>query len=253
MRQPAELWQYDVCVYDFSGDELKSYRWYENKHTKPVVVFVDKNDHPEVRKNSIMGLDQAFLQAINNTMEGRIVTCAYLIGDGFDGDWCVESVRELCRNRRAFRGNNLYSRGACYAMWGKLYGEKEAKRYIYLGQNKLKANVGMKVRRGREDSYIALLNGGDNWYDASKDCYCILESGNSFCISIVPLDGKNIRDIQVVLDGLTERPRLTTRLKISAFMETDSKLRINVTDMGFGTLFPASNQVFTKAIELYEG
>ena len=45
---------------------------------------------------------------------------------------------------------------------------ENGKNHVYLGQDKLKSNIGMKVRRQGEESYQALLDAGINWYEAQN-------------------------------------------------------------------------------------
>ena len=71
-------------------------------------------------------------QIIGDCFQGRIVSSAYLTGDGFDGGWMKRSVSLLCQGRRAFMGKNLYSKGACYAA-AVLDGQQEW-RYVSRGQ-----------------------------------------------------------------------------------------------------------------------
>ena len=250
INQPRELWGHDVMVYDYYNDILNSYTFKLNRITRPVVAFVDKEEFV-FRDIGDEDKDAAFLDIIHKTVDKRVASCAYLLGDGFLGDWCVESLRELCRNRRSFRGNNLYSRGACYAMQDRLSGRKnEEKSIVFLGRDKLKANIGMDVKRGREDSYLALLDGGENWFDSRKKTEVILDKGNSFTIRITPLDGRNVRIVEIVLDGLNEHEPKTVRLRIEAMMESEDTLRINVTDLGFGEFLKGSGQLFTKTVSL---
>ena len=162
----------------------------------------------------------------------------------------MKSLKELCRNRRVFKGNNLYSKGACYAMKEKKRDTDMNQALIFLGKDKLKANIGMKVKRVNTESYFAILDGGQNWFDAKKEFDVILESGNSFEIIITPLDGKNVRNIEIVLDGLNVREPKTNRLHLKIFMEADNKLRVCATDMGFGEFYPTTYQLFTKQISI---
>lgn len=249
-HQPEELRKYEVMVYDFSGDYMRSFRYHENKNTKPIVSFVDKQDHNELTLSD-GDKDSSFASIVEETIGTKLVNCAYLIGDGFNGDWCNESLRVLCQHRRAFRGNNLYSRGACYAMKERLNDGKNTNRSrIFLGVDKLKSNIGMKVMRKNEESYLAILDGGTNWFEAKKEYELIIDKGNSFTITITPLDGRNVRDVEIILDGLNERESRTTRIRLETVMESDSMLRVNVTDLGFGDIYAASNQMFTKEISL---
>ena len=251
IHQQKELWQYEVSVFDFSTDILNCYQFSVNRHTTPTVAFVNKMGSTQLNANDAEK-DAALLQVILDVTKHRIVSCAYLIGDGFNGGWCRESLKELCRNRRAFKGNNLYSRGACYAAWEKIASTNKQNSIIFLGKDKLKANVGMDVLREGKESYIALLNGGENWYDSRKECDFLLADSNSFCIRITPLDGRNARMVEISLPGLLPRREKTTRLHLSIFMGSEQTVQIKVTDMGFGEIFPSSGQTFEQEISLYD-
>ena len=249
INQPKDLWQYDVLVYDFAGSTFKGYDFHLNKMTKPVVAFVEGTAY-DVAGAADNLLDMRFTEIVKESTEGKIVSCAYLLGDGFNGDWCKESIKELCRNRRAFKGNNLYSRGAAYAMREKLATRPETRTMIFLGQDKLRANVGMYVNRKGKDSYLALLDGGENWFDSKKTVDLILDTGNTFVITITPLDGRNVRNVEIVLDGLSDHQPKACRIRLEVVMESEDMLRVNVTDMGFGEFVEASDQLFTKQIPL---
>ena len=47
--------------------------------------------------------------------ENTPFSAVYLVGREFEGEWMDKSFRFLCRKRRSFRGDNLYTMGACYA------------------------------------------------------------------------------------------------------------------------------------------
>lgn len=248
IHQPHELWIQDVLIYDFSGDELEGFRFHINRNAVPCVAFVDREKSKIYREDS--DKDDRFLEIVKKDTEKGVVSLGYLIGYGFEGNWCTLSMRELCRNRRAFKGNNLYSKGACYAMRARMTEPDLRGSLVFLGKDKLKVNVGMTLKRANEEAYYAILDGGENWYDAKKEFDIILESGNSFEVTLTPLDGKNVRNVEVVLDGITQRERGTTRVHLKFFMESDDTLRICATDMGFGEIYPSTYQLFTKQIKL---
>lgn len=248
-HQPTELWTNDVMVYDYNKNNMLSFHFKVNKMTKPKVAFVERESFSFEYLND-EAKDEAFLEIVNSTIAGKIVSLAYLLGEGFDGDWTKNSIKEVCRNRRAFKGNNLYSRGAAYAMYEKLSSSLESRKMIYLGEDKLRANIGMDVMRAGKEAYLALLDGGENWFDSHKEVDIILDKGNSFVIKITPLDGRNIRYVEVILDGLADHEDKAVRIRLEIMMESEDMLRINATDMGFGEFNPASNQLFTKEISL---
>ena len=221
IHQQKELWKQDVLVYDFSQRNLKGYHFCVNRNSRPQVAVVDETIHPIVAGD--VNKDSEFCDVIKIDTKDSVVSGAFLIGNGFEDDWCHDSLKELWDMNQSL---------------------------IFLGKDKLKANIGMNLLRGSEESYYAILDGGESWYDAKKEFDIILDKDNTFEILITPLDGRNVRSIEIVLDGLTQREAKTTRLHLNVFMESDDRLRVCATDMGFGEFYPTTYQLFTRQIEL---
>lgn len=261
ISQPKELWNHQVLLYDFTGNCMKTYRMECNKRTTPVVAFIDEQDYDtmvreelpegeEENKAVSERLDRRFLDIVEESERERIVSSAYLIGEGFQGDWAKQSLKALCRNKRVFQGNNLYSKGACFSGLEKINPSESGRNHVFLGNEKLKSNIGMKVLRQGEESYLALLDAGVNWFEAKKECDFILESGNTFSIRITPLNGRLIREVSVHMDGLLERPEKTTRIHMKISMNGEHKAAVELTDMGFGELFAGTGQVWQEEFEI---
>lgn len=258
LHQPEELWKYNVMIFDYSRD-LKSICFECNRKTTPNVVFINSNQYPGMRKVrwpeteeekelQKKRLDEEFLRVAREEMDGSLVSTVYLLGDVFKEEWASESLRYLCRNRRVFQGNNLYSRGACYGALERLSPLEDGKKYVYLGADKLKSNVGMRVLRRGEDSYFAILDAGTNWYEVKADFEVILEEGNSVDFMITPLTGGKAVHKRMAFDGLPERPRNTTRLRFHIEMESVSQMTVTAEDMGFGEIFLSSGKGWTQTI-----
>lgn len=258
LHQPKELWQYNVMIFDYSRS-LKSICFECNRKTSPKVVFINSNSYPgmaresfdvdeEERQEKMKALDAGFLRIAKAEMEGSLFSTVYLLGDGFKEDWASDSLRYLCRNRRVFQGNNLYSKGACYGALERLVPSEESRTHVYLGADKLKSNIGMKVLRRGEDSYFAILDAGTNWYEVSADFEVILESGDTVDFIITPLTGERVMDKRITLEGLPERPRNTTRLKFHIEMTAVNQVMVTVEDMGFGEIFPSSGKGWSQTI-----
>lgn len=258
LHQDKELWKNDVVIFEYH-DTLKSLCLECNTRTMPQVVFIEQTDYPEMGRRvwkedeeakiqQMEELDQLFLGIAKESLQDRIVSTVFLLGDGFKENWAKESLKYLCRNRRAFQGNNLYSKGACYGMLERLNPSKEWKDYVYLGADKLKANIGIKALRRGEDSYYAVLDAGTNWYEASADFDLILESGNTVDFVITPLTGGNVTNRILALEGLPERPKRTTRLNVHIEMTAVNQAAITIEDMGFGELFKSSGKAWTQTV-----
>lgn len=167
------------------------------------------------------------------------------MGEGFRGEWNQESLRFLCRNRRVFQGNNLFSKGACYSAGEKLEPAGERK-LIFLGNEKLRANVGMRVLRRGVESYFALLDAGVNWFEAHRQCEFILESGDSFSLLVTPLTGRDKKEIEMVLEGLAVRPDKTTRLRMVMKLVSAKEIQVEIEDLGFGDIFQGTGAKWSE-------
>lgn len=260
LYQPRELWINKVLIFDYNG-AMQRLSFQCNKKTTPQVVFIEQKEYPHMQRVSWSlqeeekaeqkrTLDQQFLQIVSEALKEEMVTTVYLLGDGFKENWAAESLRLLCKTRRVFQGNNLYSKGACYGVLERYAPSVEGQSHVYLGRDKLKSNIGMKVLRRGEDSYFAILDAGHNWYEASADFEVILESGNTLDFLITPLTGENVMNKKVVLEGLPERAERTTRLKIHIEMSAVNQIVVTIEDMGFGELVPSSGKGWTHSISV---
>ena len=181
---------------------------------------------------------------------GKIVSTIFLLGDGFKEKWTKRSLEFLCRTRRVFQGNNLFSKGATIAARERIRPSENSSRYVFLGEDKLKSNIGMQVLKCGTECYHALLDAGVNWYEASSETDIIIDPSGVLNIQITPLTGKSPKMVQLFLDGLEKRPKGTTRLKLAISMGAVDEVNIKVTDLGFGEIFPATGKTWEQVIEL---
>ncbi len=258
LHQPKELWEYSVLAFEYT-DTLKSMTFQSTVNTKPHVVVINTEEYPQIdrvdwpedenAKAPVANeLDSKFKSVCENISNGQDITTVYLLGEGFKEGWAKESLKVLCRNRRVFQGNNLYSKGACYAMYDKLVPNDIAKEYVYLGEDKIKSNIGMKAIRRGEDSYYAILDAGTAWYEAVADFDMILDEGNEFSLVVTSLTGGRVIEKPMILDGLPQRPRGTTRLGFHIEMSSVNTLQIEITDKGFGEIIKSSGRAWNQSI-----
>ena len=271
------LWTNQVYLYELQGQQLKSYGLSLNRQTRPIVTLIEKKQYGEFPVSAMnrKGLadevnlteeilqevyprvqedkelwDELFLEYLTEDMAEKVVSAVYLIGDGFLGEWYQKSVRFLCSKRRVFLGNNLYSKGACYALWDKLEPGELSASYVYLGADKLQANVGMELLRQGTPSYLAVLDGGSSWYDCKKEWDLILEDENSITFKITPLNRKNIRQAEIVLKGLPCGKKQLTRIHVEAYLEKKNEMKVKIWDKGFGEFCTSTGQYWEETIIL---
>lgn len=261
IHQAEDLWEREVSIFDYSGSYLKAYGLWMNRYTEPVVSFVDRVDFTDIKEpNAILGvdpskekqteLDEMVLTTAHEYFKGRAVGTVFLLGGGFEGGWCDKTLKYLCMGKRVFQGRNLYSKGACYCGRDKLKPTPVNKAYVFLGKDKLKFNLGIRMMVKCKDEYLAIADAGENWYDSGAEYEFQLGEKKEVDLLITPLDGKNAEHIVIELNGLPDRPKRASRMKLKVEFESEVRLKISVEDMGFGEFYPATGKKWEKIIEM---
>lgn len=290
IHQQAELWETESVVFDHDGKDMTCYYMRMNHRTTPIVGMIDEfvyhdimvpkpgmfpakgdvseddsgennednneENNEEYREEEdaayevLTQMDEAMQEFMHDFLMTRPVRSVYLLGDGFEGEWCKNTIRFLCMGRRVFQGKNMYSKGACHYGMDKLKPTELNSKYIFLGKDKLQFNLGMNVNRREREEYVALADGGENWFDISTVVEFLLSEGSRVELIVTPLDGKKIRSISVNLDGIPNRPPKTTRLKMRVSFSSGDTVKVVIEDMGFGEIFPASGMRWENEVKM---
>lgn len=259
--QPEELWNRQVLLCEYSGSKIIVYRMEHNRRTTPIAVFVEERKYPFtayepmpmgeiLQKEKLERLDGEFLELLENVCGEQIISSAYLIGEQFSEEWMKASLRYLCRGRRVFQGNNLYSKGAVYSLLERINPSEAGTNHVFLGSDKLKTNVGMKILRRGQASYYALLDAGVNWYEAEVNTEIYLQEGNQIEIMLTSLIGGKNKLATITLDGL---PEGVCRLGMHLYLKDNRHLAVAIEDLGFGVFRPATHRVWEEVLELENG
>lgn len=259
IHQPEELWTQQTLLCEYRKNCVTVYRMASNRRTTPVVVFVDQSEHdfpaykpmPEsetLKREKMERLDRDFLSLMTEVCDGQLISSVFLIGEDYSEEWMKESLKFLCRGRRVFQGNNMYSKGACIGMQERLSASEVGKAHVFLGNDKLKANVGMNVLRRGVDSYYALLDAGVNWFEAEQTTECYVQDGNVIEFVITPLIGVKGKIARILLDDL-QGP--VSRVEIHLYLREENRVTVEIKDLGLGEIRPGTGHVWREEIELY--
>lgn len=260
IHQESELFRANVLCSHYDGNTLVNYVFRRNLKTTPTVAFVDVLQRinmplPEIvsedaRPAAYERLDATYTGYVEDILKRDSFSAVYLLGDGFKDEWYKGSLKVLARGRRIFLGNDLFGRGACYCLSDRYEPGKEASKHIYLGDDKLRSNVGMNVKRRGKTSYLALLDAGVNWYDLKCEYEMFLPEDNILRFEIIPIDGTGhiIKELELI--NVPERDPDTLRVSLKMKMSDINTVLIHIEDIGFGDIFPSSKMEWDLKIEL---
>ena len=246
LYQPSDLWLYGSVLMDYRGNSLKLLRLENNKNTTPIVVYISGEEY------SFRGEDIELLELAQELFGEERISSVYLIGEKFAGGWMKESLKYLCDGRRVFQGNNLYSKGACFCLQEKMRTSEAGKLYVFLGQDKLKANVGMKVLKRGEEAYFALLDAGIDWFEIDYECEVYLQDENCLELMVTPLIHTAVKRIEIPLEGLGLKEGESTRVYLHFTLLNEKVLCVEVEDLGFGCFRTPAETKWKHEITLYE-
>lgn len=258
IQQEAALRQSRVLLLEYRGTKVQAYCLDSNRRTIPVVCSVEEWEYDmppyepmpreeSLRREKMERLDKEFEEIASQVCRKTAVSSVYLIGENYSNEWMRESLKTLCMGRRVFQGSNLYSKGACMAMQDRVYPGEAGKSHVFLGTDKLKVNIGMYMFRQGEETYVALLDAGVNWYEAEHTFTFYQRGDNELELIFTPLTGGEQQRVKIVLeDMLPGMSRMSARI----FLTDVKTLVLEIEDLGFGSFRPATHQRWHKELVL---
>lgn len=260
--QPKELWQYEAALFYCDKDVVKAFMLRKLKtgfgKGRDSFVTVDevasaemkelREVYPVLNVDKAKDADEAFKRFIQSVFDKRLISSVFLTGEGFENNWYPNSLRTLCNGRRAFQGNNLYSKGACYAAYNRAVEHQDIP--VYLDETKMTEQICFKLRvRGVEEWY-PIVSWGTRWYEGDRQFDILLEDTEDIEIHVESLEKKEMEVIRVPMEGLPKRGNYTLRLQVSIVFDDEKTCRITWKDVGFGTFFEPSGFQTETVIQL---
>ena len=249
LMQDEEQRRQSVLLLDgWSEEELVLYSLSYNKKTRPIVCFPEELRLKIPAEADAAQKDQILCSAVRGLMQEKEYSAAYLTGEALGGGWMKESLNLICRGRRAFQGDTLYSKGAADSTMAACGLSSKADKYFYLSKDALRCNIGMDCLKKGRTVYQPLLDAGAEWYDAAAQIDILLEDGDEIVLRETSVDRGNEREIAVKLENMPKRPRATTRLRIRLHMTSADRMQLTAEDLGFGEIFPSTGMKWEQEI-----
>lgn len=249
MHQTNDIWQQKVWILEFDADEVKATCLQVNRRTTPMLVDVKDAEYWHVGTLQEGNRDEKLSEMVKERFGKDAVSAVFLTGTDFNARDYKKSREEICRRRRVFLGEQIHARGACM-LAGSAGGENKS--YLFLNEQTLLYNVGIRSSRAGRESIHTLVSAGCSWYDVQESFEMLLldEPILEFTFQSM-LGGEPIRE-GLGLTDLPKRPDGATRLLLEIHFAGPLQCEIKVTDLGFGELYPASDLYWRESFLLGE-
>lgn len=245
--QKQELWNRGTALFSFEDNRVRYYRFAPGAARNSLLVRVGSADTCALPQDPEKK-DHVFAEYVRKCIGDEICSSVFITGDGFDEAWADESKRILCaRGRRVFTEDSIFVKGACNAARER-FDEKRLTGMKCLSDSIVPYNIGMEMVVGGKLSYYPLITGGSHWYNTVCDCEFLLGSDDelNFLVSGVETGGRH--SVVMKLDGMPERPERTTRLHLHMEFTGKNVCTAEVTDLGFGELFPSGGKTWKEEL-----
>ncbi|HBI60637.1 MAG TPA: hypothetical protein DDY31_05420 [Lachnospiraceae bacterium] len=253
VSQPKELWAHNVGLFEMENNVLLYSQIDIDKKTIPYIIGViqkdlsDGIDWAALEKEGASHISYAFLNAANTALHKQLVTTVYVTGKGFEGPWADEALKELCIGRRVFRGQNLFTKGACYAA-RELAGEGKLGQCLFLDEDMIACNVLLRVYHDASVQDVLLAKAGALWSEVDSSIDVIPDEEEEIRITIQDVLKHETRAHMLSLSGFAGRKNKMTRFTIRIRFADSNTCIVTLKDNGFGEYCPSSNRVWERYI-----
>ncbi|MBQ9032922.1 MAG: hypothetical protein IJ106_15960 [Parasporobacterium sp.] len=253
MSEDPKLWQDGALMFDFSSGGF---------FVKQLNIRFDK-DQPLVYINEYdfsgdFSVDHLASEVLRNQMDLKISnlyldliakgnqSSVYFTGEGFDEQWFTATLNNISGSRRAFKGNNIYVKGACIA--GHM--NPDAGAFPIICKGRTRADISVLAWDNGEQTQILLSPAAVEWYDAGYLGDFILENEKQIQFQIHSIVSGADSSLGMDLSTFPERPPKTTRIQIEIRYSSEYECEILITDKGFGDFYPDRGTVVSRKFSL---
>lgn len=247
-----ELRANDVTLFHMDRNHFVCQTFTSRREKEKNTIIVTEEDLTgmisyEMLKNPVSAqvADEKFCRYLVEDYKTRIVSCVLFTGVGFYENWYQKSINEICKKRRAFKGFNLYSEGACISV----VPEKNQDTKIYC-DGRTWFEIGLYLDEESGQNVYKMSGAAQNWIEAGNSAEFILDDIEWVDLYIRSKFQKEDERLRIELKELPLRKDKTMCVEIGLEYENGNTFILTVKDKGFGDLFPSSGAVMKRKVSL---
>lgn len=254
VSQPRELWLNNVGMFEFDQEHLAYYQINIDRRTTPWIVGVNQKNLDDQMDYSMISdeevdISYAFVNLAETVLHKKMVTTLYVTGEAFEQEWADEALKELCGGRRVFRGQNIYTKGACYAA-REFTDEAKLEQCMFLDEDMITSNISIRMYREAEMQDVLLAKAGTFWGDIDVSVDVIPDEEMEIQMITQDVLRHETTTHMLSLSGFSERENKMTRFTIRIrFADTETCI-VTLKDNGFGEFYPSSNRIWERNIQV---
>lgn len=212
------------------------------KYTDQLFVGLPPIEPEEAKKAAF-----SFGQQAGLWMNRRQAVSLFITGRGFDKDFAMEQIQTVSTNRRLFKGQNLYTQGACYVAYESTKGRTALLPKVYMPMQ-IVTDITLKIEQNGKEEGLALATAGELYYDIKRNFDVIVKGEPEFCFIIRRVGAEPYH----IMFGLPvkENQMQINRYQLRVFFLHRDRCVLQIKDMGFGAFHPTTYRIYEKILDL---
>jgi len=259
MSQSQDLHTNNVALFSLEDNCLTYYELKVQRKSKKLLVFADKEIMDESFNLDIIKTeagaklaDKILVSCTERLFKNKLFSTVFLTGVGFtDLEWAPEFMKFICSRRKVYADQELFSRGAGYR-GADLIADKPIFSFSAICDGRIDTSVYININKKDRVETHPIISIGESWYDNDRSIVLIPYSMKTLDLAIVPMDERMRKTIQVPLSFLPDRPNKTTKIRVNIHFVNSKIMLIDIKDLGFGDLYPATEAALTQEVALWD-
>lgn len=253
VRQEEGLWKDGSAVFDYTTDGLLFYQMDCRLTSGRRLLVADYRDYSEVippdfiksgeEEKGALTFERLAGEALQQKPASLFVT-----GRGFEGDWVSDVLRLLSGGRRVFRGQNLYTQGACYAGAELFRGEQNVD-FSVLTPEQVTVDVVLMAENADRDEGVLLVKAGEAYRKVYAQADIILDATDKLTFQLFTAGDTSPKTIRISPNLPEVRADRTSRYEVRVFFVKRDVMIIQLKETGFGAFYPTSHRIYEEIVD----
>lgn len=253
IRQEEGLWKNGSAVFDYGTEGLLFYYMECRMVGGRRLLVADYKDYTEVippgfvtHGNREQGA-LAFERLAGTVLQQRAASL-FVTGREFEGEWVSDVLRLLSGGRRVFRGQNLYTQGACYA-GAEVYRQEQNVDFAVLTPEQITVDVWLLAENTQQEDGVLLAGVGAHYRDVNAQAEVILDATDRLTFKVLPAGEATPQMIRVTPSIPELRGDRTSRYGVRVFFAKRDVMVIQLKETGFGDFYPPSYRIYEELVD----
>jgi len=253
IRQEEGLWKDGSAVFDYTTDGLLFYQMECRMVGGRRLLVADYRDYSEtIPPDFVMQGDGGQGALLFERLAGEALqqrpASLFVTGRGFEGEWVSDVLRLLSSGRRVFRGQNLYTQGACYA-GAEVYRDEQNVDFSVLTPEQITVEVALLADNTEQEEGVVLATVGEAYPEVNAGAEVILDTTDKLTFRVLEAGETSPRLLRVAADIPELRGDRTSRYEVRVFFAKRDLMVIQLKDTGFGVFYPSSHRIYEETVD----